>query len=91
MNFILDAQQARVVANQVGGWEMLFDQDRSSRSATDGLEPQGPGPGEQIDGDGVANARSQQVEDGLAHAHPSWAACLHDWAATISFPASFRQ
>jgi hypothetical protein len=47
---------------------MSLHEDRPGGAATHGLEAEGPGAGEEIQGDRPANARAHEVEEGLADA-----------------------
>ena len=80
----LRAQPCEIMPDQLGRREMALHEHRIFRAATERLDCQGAGPGEQVDRGLAANRRPQEIEQSLAEA------VLHRPGSRVAGKRKFR-
>jgi hypothetical protein len=64
----VEAEGAEIFAQGAEGGRGVLDEDDVGRAATEGLDADGSGAGEEIGEDSVSDARSEDIEESLAEA-----------------------
>jgi hypothetical protein len=64
----MEAEGAEIFAQGAEGGRGVLDEDDVGRAAAEGLDADGSGAGEEIGEDSVSDARSEDIEEGLAEA-----------------------